>query len=284
MKNGKPLNKKIIAIAGAITIIVILIIAVVIGNNGDKTPSGNNPSDSTNSTNTENSQGSEFEEIGENAVLDTDGTLLHDFTDEVLVSIKDVSNCYDYVTIAVRENEMTFNENEEVIDSNYTKYIVSDIDMIKGKDCTVNCLILEEGEDPFSAPRLNFVETFGFNYLDYENVFDVLMKFAKVTGVGTDLENSTFNENLFEGTGQQTYVLNDENLPIIQDMLSQITYDEIVYTNCQFTVNYEEANEFDDGGYALSNISASVKYVKDGITKQKNIIYSFGLHGESLEW
>ena len=85
MKNGKPLNKKIIAIAGAITIIVILIIAVVIGNNGDKTPSDGNPSDSTNPTNTENSQASEF---SENAVFDTDGTLLHDFTDEKRQAVK----------------------------------------------------------------------------------------------------------------------------------------------------------------------------------------------------
>ena len=109
-----------------------------------------------------------------------------------------------------------------------------------------------------------------------------MMKIAKEAGIGTDLEDSTFNQSLYDVAKQETYTLNDKNLPIIQDILSTIEYDNIVETKCVYdTVYYEDENL---SGYSIHNINASVAYEINGEKKIRDITYTFGLHFEESGW
>lgn len=279
----KKIGKKKVLIFAGLLFVIGFILFIAIKNKPNESNNINiNTEDST--QNNDTSTPSDDTEVSENVVYDTDGTILYDFEDEKLLGIAECANTFDYLTIVYTINDYTMNEG--IIQSvEKNKYIVSDIDMIKGKDYTINSLELKDGEDPFEAPRLNFEEIFGFSYLDYDNTFDIMMKIAKESGINTDFENSTpveFNEALFEDTKEEIFVLNDRNIPIIQEILSSLTYDEVLETVCTYNTYYSDNEKLQ--GYGINYVSATVTYKLNEETKIREVKYIFGLHFDEGGW
>lgn len=234
----------------------------------------NNDNANVSDSNSDNST-----EVSENVVYDKDGTVLYDFEDEELISVVEYMNTADYVTFKKTITEATITE-EGTTDIKCLQCIVADVDTIKNKDITVDILSTPEGGEPIiDGNRADFKEIFGFDYKDYDNVFAVVMKMAKTQGIGTDLENATYNEFLHTVAQQETYVFNDTDLPIIKEILAQIEYDEIIYSDCQYTITESDAKD----GFHLNNISATVKYKSNGETKIRSITLSIGIHFEPIE-
>lgn len=264
----KKLDKKkilILVVALAYLILNLVVIAIF----KDKPDESNDTNIST----------EEPTEISENAVYDIDGTVLYDFEDEELLSVVDYMNTADYVTFRKTITEATITE-ETTTDIKWLQCIVSDVNTIKNKDITVDILSTPEGGEPIiDGNRPNFQDIFGFNYKEYDNVFDIVMKMAKTQGIGTDLENATYDEFLHTVAEQETYIFNDTELPIIKEILAQIEYDEILESNCQYTITESDAKD----GFHLNNISATVRYKSNGETKIRSISLSIGIHFEPLE-
>lgn len=283
----KKLDKKKVSILVGILLILGIVLIVVLtnqsNNNGDTSTNTEHSTEHDDVSGKDN-DATDNTKVSENVVYDTDGTVLYDFEDEKLLGIAECANQFDYLTIIYAVSDYMMKE--EIIQSvNGLKYIVSDIDMIKGKDCTINSLELKEGEDPFSVPRLNFKEIFGFSYLDYDNTFDIMMKIAKESGISTNLENSTgvaFNDEMFKDIQEEIFVFNDSNLPIIQEILSSLTYDEVLETVCTYDTYYTDNEKL--SGYGINYISATVTYTLNGETRIREVKYTFGLHFEESGW
>lgn len=273
MKNGKPLNKKIITIASIIIGLILIIVLAVKFNNDDTTSPDENPIiDKFN----------DIDKTDSIIVHDEDGSVLYEFEDENLIDIVEYVNTFDYMTFIYYETEYIINNNQTELTDTIT-HIVSDIDFIKNRDCTIDILKLEDNQDPFTAPRLDFTETFGFDYKKYENAFDIVMKVAKEAGVSTDFENSTpaeYNEQMYNEMYRKIYNLNNENLPIIQDIIHSIEYDKILETKCFYSTYYSDEYK----GGQIEYIIATVTYTKDGKTKMREVCYTFGPHFDSLGW
>lgn len=257
-------NKKTIGIISVISIVIIITIICIF-------------TSSNNNTKTDKVIG-----------YDEDKKILYEFENEKLIDAVEKANMFKYLTIRKHTNEITYDkEGNPTVE--HLELIVSDINFTINEDCTINSLKLKDGEDPFAAPRLNFEETFGFDYNKCENVFAVIMKMAKENGISTDLENAELNEKTFEITGQENYTLkNSKDLPIIQEMLASIEYDKILETKVVYDLVYYDGSELEvytgPSGYSIHNITASIMYEKNGVQKIKNITYTFGLHFEEWGW
>ncbi len=283
-------DKRKIAIAISAIIIICIVIAVVLipEDNSVSTPSDkdnveyvdtdgdgipDSPSNDNNGTDMEDRTPSP------NVVYDKDDTVLYDAEDEKILDIAEIANDFDYMTIVktISETTMTNSGNEEEIISVH----MSDIDLIRLKDCTIDRLAVGEN-DPFTAPRLNFEEVFGFSYKEYDNMFDVQMKVVKEAGIDTDFDGYDFSVIQHEDAEIGFYHITNENLPIIQEIIADIDYDKIIHTECNFNLYEDNDDNFAKRGINYAN--AVVTYEKDGVQKIRQITYRFMLHREDFGW
>ncbi len=260
MKN----NKKIIMSIVLGLVIILTIIGIFLSTNN----------------NDNNKNNDKDKEPTKKVVQDTDGTILYEFEDEKLIDIVDYMNSVDYVTFRKMIIEKEYLEDGTIKNTEYLQWIVADVNTMDNIDVTVDILSTPEGGEPIiDGQRPDFKETFGFDHTQYDDVFSIVMKMAKTQGIGTNLEDYELSELLLQSVGQETYVLNNKELPIIQEILSTIEFDEIINTTCRYTVVESDNKD----GFLINNITASVKYKINGETKAKTISFAIGIHSEPIE-
>lgn len=161
----------------------------------------------------------------------------------------------------------------------YHTYVVSDVDLKNQKDDTedyVRALASEEMDDSL-VRRVNFDECFGFSYRDL-NGYEVLEKLMDENGFDGSLYDTEYDENTYDMTKQNLYVLKND-CSVIKQMLDGVEHDELIESK----VSYQTIKT-DDGVVIPDCITAVVKYRIGEDTYTRNIFLQVSINNwEEME-
>lgn len=110
----------------------------------------------------------------------------------------------------------------------YSKYLVSDVDADKHTDDTSDYAKALGGAelDDSKVEKISFIDAFGFT-CDGKSAWEVLEELLKESGFDKDMNDATLDEAAYELTGQSIYVVN-EKCSVLDELLDGISYDELV--------------------------------------------------------
>lgn len=242
MKNLFKNKKAKIVAVGAILVIAILAIIILALNIGKN----NN-------------------EVTEPLVREEDGLPLT-LTEENLNTMIDYMNSYDEMGIHYNIFENIYTDDGEYVSSNYFTGISSYINLLKQTEWTIdsNKIYIGKDEDYIATEEeladavISFEEAFGFDFKDYDNVYDLSCAIARTQGavpesfVGSKI-NVQMYDDLYEKYGQKYYYYDNEDFdPQIED------YDEILSKDFKVMTKKDNlGNEF------ISYVDIRVVYKKD---------------------
>ena len=242
---SKLLNKKIIAI----TIVIILVIAII----GITSLSENKTSNTDCSVSSET--GSQTEDDSTIFSDENEENVKEGLTDEELNDIKKTMDTFTEFSI-IKTTVLQEKEPER----STTKEIIT---------ATINLEDMSVSFEPETDKT--FEEIFGFNYKGYDSAYDIMIALMKIQGISTDFENADFAELLYSNMGQWQYILLG-NSRIFDKMISEIEYDEIIYTSA----SYNKA-EYTEGHFFIESTTASVKYKISNKTMMSTICFDIVL-------
>lgn len=112
--------------------------------------------------------------------------------------------------------------------------------------------------------QLDFTEVFGFDYNNYDNLYDTMIALTEAQGINTNLSNAIQDESLYQTANQNVYILNEQS-KILNELKKTLDYDEILESYCRYRLNGDGIKSM-----YIGYINALVKYTKD----DKTIFYS----------
>lgn len=201
--------------------------------------------------------------------INDDGTVDYKYTDELILEAQQNMNEFDYIGISLIENIREYDENWNIIEYKDTKNVISEINLITKEELTTDTSEWTGHGDVYDLPKLDFYETFGFDYTKYENAFDLTHAIFAANGITNTLESDNIYDDYYDEYGQIYYILNNE-APIIDTLLEGVDYDEIVDKNVQWCIGKDEYRALPMVDY----FSATVAYKKNGRIFEKNASYA----------
>ncbi|SCW50468.1 hypothetical protein SAMN02910400_01028 [Lachnospiraceae bacterium C10] len=151
--------------------------------------------------------------------------------------------------------ERTTIETERGFETEYDRYIVSDVDLKNQTDDTKDYhdALLESDGEIDEGVKLSFKDAFGISYAG-KNGRELYESLLKQYGFGEDFNDVTFDEDTNKLTGQNLYVFNEKN-----DVTDYLLEGEVVDEIVESKVCYQLGDE--TGGVRLPEyFSASVRY------------------------
>lgn len=181
--------------------------------------------------------------------------------EEPVVSTEQFSDAED---LTVEKVERTIIEDGTGnAETSYDTYLVSDLSLSKGTDKTDNYAkaMADGGFDETLIESADFAEAFGTSYAG-KNGQDLLNDLLLANGFNADFVGLTFDQDTYELTGQNTYLLND--CDVLKQLLDADA-DEVLKSEA-----YVQVMEDKDGNMIPEFFSAQVQYKKDGKTITKS--------------
>lgn len=260
-------NKKKIAIAIAILAILIIGIGIFLAINKNN----NVVSDS----------GTEAE-LPDSVYYVPEGSEL---TEDHLQEIIDYMNSYDEVLIKYYIFEDIYDEDELFVERNYLTEFASVVGVKDKTDETYNThLFYDENGNFYETPELleeartPFKEAYGFDFKEYDSVYDLVCAVAKTLYADPDKfvgskENGNLSEYIKENYGQSYYYYKNDN----KDLIASIgDYDEIIKissNSCMYDVQ--------DGEF-ITYITTIVKYKRDNQIIEKTYSLAIQMYDSSI--
>ena len=212
--------------------------------------------------------------------INEDNSIDYYYTDKNILEVQENMDSYNYIGLSVVETYREYDENGEIVNFERTKDVYSEIDLIKYTDYTLDTSKWTGSGDVLDLPEKNFYENFGFDYKNFNTSFDIVHALLNANNISITLESDIINEDDYEEYGQIYYKLNDD-VGIIDKLLEDIEYDEIVDKNVHWCIGK-------DTYYArpiIENIGASVVYKKDNKCYMKTVSYEcYYLKYEDTVW
>lgn len=203
--------------------------------------------------------------------INDDNSIDYTYTDEDILSVQENMNSFDYMGITKIETIAAYDLDGEVISNDTISSITTEIDLINKVDDTRNTIDYVGG-DVLDLPIVDFESTFGFDYTLYDNAFDVVTILCETQGITTNLEDADKSDDLYEEYGQIIYTLNNDT-GVIQNMLSEVDYDEIIDFGC----TYGTYSDWYNSKPYIDYIITSISYEKDNTIYYKSTTYKMYL-------
>lgn len=186
-----------------------------------------------------------------------------------LENIISYMNSFDSVGFVKSVTERTYNEDGSD-DLLRQEYIVSEVNLIKGEDNTLDYL----QTSPTFKQNINFKDVFGVNVKDYYEPYSLTNAVAEFLGVGCEYTNASIHKELYKYTGQKTYILETDS-KVLKQIISSLDYDEILDSYCYFNIT-----DSTNGNSYISSITTQVIYKKDDIVKEKNFVLIIQIYNQ----
>lgn len=161
--------------------------------------------------------------------------------------------------------EIREHNDKEEIDGDYP--IISHISSFIFLDSKTD--ITEEESDTTDSKKVNFEDIFGFDYKNYDNIFDIYYKILVNNGININFDEAVLNKDLYTLYMSNIYTITDDD-EIIKNAIQDIDYDEIENTSVSYNVDKSQKT----GVKYIDQVSIDVVYKKDNITYTRNINYS----------
>lgn len=190
----------------------------------------------------------------------------NELTEERLQKAKEYMNTYDDVLIRYQIFEDVYDENELFIERNYLTEYASIIEVKEKKDRTLNTHLLydedgnfDDSDEGYQKAKMPFKEAFGFDYKQYDNVYDFVCEIAKMQFANPDkfigaTQSDANAEYIYENYGQSYFHYKNNS----NDLISSIgEYDEIIQIDSDICLREYENNEY------INFINTYIKYKKN---------------------
>lgn len=120
------------------------------------------------------------------------------------------------------------------VNTSYDTYLLSDIDLKNDVDQTVDYsnASVGDGFEIDEAVSTDFISSFGFDYAQMDGAA-IYKKILETEGINGDLQKVTFDQETYEMTGQEIYVL-DEKCSVIDKMITDA--DEVISSKVSYQV------------------------------------------------
>lgn len=163
--------------------------------------------------------------------------------------------------ITVELVERTTVETDTSSETVYDRYLVSDVDLMDGKDTTSDYheALADPNNMDVQGDEILFQEAFGFSYKGM-NAYEVYEKLLQGNGLSLSFKDASKDDERSSITGSSTYLIHDSD--VIKLMLSGETYEEITAQNVYMQVSKDELPEY---------FSAEVTYRYDNWTITKSL-------------
>ena len=163
--------------------------------------------------------------------------------------------------ITVELVERTTVETDTSSETVYDRYLVSDVDLMDGKDTTSDYheALADPNNMDVQGDEILFQEAFGFSYKGM-NAYEVYEKLLQENGLSLSFKDASKDDERSSITGSSTYLIHDSD--VIKLMLSGETYEEITAQNVYMQVSKDELPEY---------FSAEVTYRYDNWTITKSL-------------
>ena len=145
--------------------------------------------------------------------------------------------------ITVELVERTTVETDTSSETVYDRYLVSDVDLMDGKDTTSDyheALANPDNMD-IAGEELSFLEAFGFSYKGMD-AYETYERLLQENGLSMDFKEAALDDERSSLTGGSTYLIHDSD--VIKLMLSGETYDEITAQNVYVQVSKDGLPEY----------------------------------------
>ena len=118
----------------------------------------------------------------------------------------------------------------------YDSYIQSEIDLLKDTDTTIDYseASVGEGFEVEKGKVSDFASEFSFDYKQKDGL-DIYEKLLANEGIDGDLNNTSFDQNTYDKTNQEVYVLNSE-CSVTKSLLENEQFDEILSSSVSYQV------------------------------------------------
>ena len=145
--------------------------------------------------------------------------------------------------ITVELVERTTIETDTSSETVYDRYLVSDVDLMDGKDTTSDYheALADPNNMDVQGDEILFQEAFGFSYKGMD-AYEVYEKLLQENGLSMDFKKAAFDDDRSSLTGCSTYLTHDSD--VIKLMLSGETYDEITAQNVYVQVSKDGLPEY----------------------------------------
>lgn len=167
--------------------------------------------------------------------------------------------------LTIEKVERTIIEGEEgEFETTYDTYVVSDITVSKGTDKTDDyAKAMADGDfNEDLIESVDFADAFGISYAG-KNGKEILEALLETNGFGTDYSDLEFDEETYELTGQNTYLLKDCD---VLNALSDTDADKVLKKEA-----YVQVTKDSSGNTMPEVFSAQVQFEKDGKTITKSL-------------
>lgn len=122
------------------------------------------------------------------------------------------------------------------VETQYDSYLLSDIDLKSGTDETTDYSYASVGEgfEIEQGRATDFISEFGFDYKQMSGV-EVYEKLLKITGINSDFDKLIFDQDTYDRTGQEIYVLEEEGY-VTDKLMQGVGYDELISSKVFFQI------------------------------------------------
>lgn len=153
----------------------------------------------------------------------------------------------------------------------YDSYLVSDVDLVKGKDSTeefANAVSAAEYDDSL-IQTVDFADGFGFSYqgLNARGIYEALLE---LEGFDGDLSKVTFDNETHEMTKQNIYVLLDEG-SIIKRLLPEYESKDVIEQKVYFQTTKDGDIEVPECFVAVIKYREEDKVIEKSIYLQVSV-------------
>lgn len=203
-----------------------------------------------------------------NEVTDSEIGVDESISKDKLKSIENYMNLFDSIAFVKIVSQNTYNDDKN--DFSQQQYILSEINILKGEDNTIDYLKTSKTY----LKKIDFQEIFGFNIKDYYEPFSFVNELIKSQGFSSDLTNASLDKEMYKLTGQKSYIL-EEDSDIIQNIIKDLDYDKILDSYCYFTIK-----EAVSGESYINCITAQVTYTKNNIVSYSNLDFVIQIYNQ----
>ena len=188
--------------------------------------------------------------------------------------VKEYLSQYNEIEIAKSISKKTFNE-DGTTEIKYAENIITTINVKEKNEFTMTKEDYANCSDYTTVNKLNFNDYFSFDYTQYDNLYDLILAFAKDQNINTNLENAHLDDRI-NIQNQEIYILNEDS-KVLKQIIDNIEYDEIIDSYARYSLT---GDGFKEKGIGYFN--AIVKYRKDNKIIYYNVILEFNIPDSDL--
>lgn len=186
-----------------------------------------------------------------------------------LKNIISYMNSFDSIAFVKIVSKEIYND-DSTSEFSQSQYIISEIDTIKGKDNTIDYLNTSKTYEE----EVDFEKTFGFDIKNCNDVFSFVNALTEAQGFNNEYTEASLDSALYKYTGQKSYILENDS-KILQKMIEEIDYDEILDTYCYFTIKDSVR-----GDSYINCITAQVTYKYNNVVMSNNLDFIIQVYNQ----